>query len=57
MDRFILEQSGSGEIWLPNPPKKVYVPTNLLGGGDGGNATEDRLAQLSAQLAGSRGME
>ena len=54
MDRFILEQAGQPGIWLPAPPKKVYVPTNLLGGGDGGNATEDRLAQMSAQLAQGR---
>lgn len=57
MDRFILEQHGAGELWLPNPAKKVYVSTNILSGGDGGNATEDRLAQMSAQLAGRGGME
>lgn len=57
MDRFILEQNGNAEIWLPNPAKKVYLPANTASGGDGGNATEDRLSQLAAQLASSRGME
>jgi hypothetical protein len=56
MDRFIIEQSGNDAIWLPNPAKKVYVPAHTMGG-DGGNATEDRLSQLAAQLASSRGME
>lgn len=57
MDRFIIEQAGSPTIWLPNPVRKVYVPAHTTGGGDGGNATEDRLSQLAAQLASSRGME
>ncbi len=57
MDRFIIEQAGSDTIWLPNPTRKVYVPAHTAGGGDGGNATEDRLSQLAAQLASSRGME
>lgn len=57
MDRFIIEQSGNDMIWLPNPTKKVYVPAHTGGGGDGGNATEDRLAQMAAQIAESRGME
>ena len=57
MDKFIIEQSGSNTIWLPNPAKKVYVPAHTTGGGDGGNATEDRLSQLAAQLAAGRGME
>jgi hypothetical protein len=57
MDRFIIEQSGNDTIWLPNPAKKVYVPAHTAGGGDGGNATEDRLSQLAAQLAANRGME
>ena len=57
MDRFITEQSGADEIWLPNPAKKVYLPANSAAGGDGGNATEDRLSQIAAQIAASRGME
>ena len=57
MDRFIIDQAGSDTIWLPNPARKVYVPAHTASGGDGGNATEDRLSQLAAQLAGSRGME
>ncbi|MBN1325110.1 MAG: hypothetical protein JW974_02740 [Alphaproteobacteria bacterium] len=57
MDIFIIEQAGKEIIWLPNPAKKVYVPAHTAGGGDGGNATEDRLSQLAAQLATNRGME
>ncbi|MDL2295975.1 hypothetical protein LJC18_04180 [Lachnospiraceae bacterium OttesenSCG-928-E19] len=57
MDRFIIDQMGSDTIWLPNPARKVYVPAHTASGGDGGNATEDRLSQLAAQLASSRGME
>lgn len=57
MDRFILEQRGNAEIWLPNPTKKVYLPANTASGGDGGNATEDRLSQIAAQISASRGME
>jgi hypothetical protein len=56
MDRFIIEQLGADTVWLPNPVKKVYVPAHTTGG-DGGNATEDRLAQLAAQMAESKGME
>ncbi len=51
LDRFILEQSDNELIWLPNPAKKIYIPIHNVAGGDGGNATEDRLAQLAAQLA------
>ncbi len=57
MDRFIIEQTGAATVWLPNPAKKVYVPAHTASGGDGGNATEDRLSQLAAQLASNRGME
>lgn len=57
LDRFIIEQNGGEKIWLPNPAKKVYVPAHTAGGGDGGNATSDRLAQMAAQLAANRGME
>ena len=56
MDRFIAEQSGNPTLWIPNPAKKVYVPTRLLGGGDGGNATSDRLSAMAAQFAADRGM-
>lgn len=54
LDRFILEQSENELIWLPNPAKKIYIPVHTASGGDGGNATEDRLAQLAAQLAQGR---
>ncbi len=58
MDTFILSQSGASTIWLPAPAKKIYLPANSGGGGDGGNATDDRLSQMGAQLAlGDRGME
>lgn len=57
MDRFIIEQTGNPTIWLPNPAKKVYVPAHTASGGDGGNATEDRLSQMAAQIAAGRGME
>ena len=57
MDRFIIEQSGNDIIWMPNPAKKVYLPSHMMNGGDGGNATTDRLSQMAAQIAASRGME
>lgn len=57
MDRFIIMQCGNDAIWLPNPAKKIYIPTHLTTGGDGGNATSDRLSQLAAQLAGEHGIE
>ncbi len=59
MDRFIIEQAGNSIIWFPNPVKKIYVPAHTLGGGDGGNATTDRLTQMAAQIAASmsHGME
>lgn len=58
MDRFIVEQVGNNLIWLPNPAKKVYIPSHMLNGGDGGNATSDRLSQIAAQIVASRrGME
>ena len=47
-DRFIIQQSGNDVIWLPNPAQKIYLPVNMLGGGDGGNATEDRLTETAA---------
>ncbi len=57
LDRFIIEQNGAATLWLPNPSKKIYLPAHTTGGGDGGNATEDRLAQIAAQIAAGRGME
>ena len=57
MDRFIIMQSGNDTIWLPNPAKKIYLPAHTGGGGDGGNATEDRLSQMAAHAASNRGME
>ena len=56
MDRFIMSQIGAQTIWLPNPTKKIYLPAHTTGGGDGGNATEDRLAQIGAQIAADRDM-
>lgn len=57
LDRFMMAQSDATTVYLPMPERKVYLPTHTTGGGPGGNATEDRLAQISAQLAASRGME
>ena len=57
MDRFIIEQNGNDVIWMPNPAKKIYLPAHMMNGGDGGNATSDRLSQLAAQIVASRGME
>ena len=57
LDEFILEQNGANTIWLPNPPKKVYVPIHETTGGDGGNATTDRLSQMAAQIGKNRSME
>ena len=57
MDRFIIEQSGNDAIWMPNPAKKIYLPAHMMNGGDGGNATSDRLSQIAAQIAASRGLE
>jgi hypothetical protein len=57
MDRFIISQSGNDTIWLPDPPKKIYLPVSTLGGGDGGNATEDRITEtIASQLASDRDM-
>ncbi|MCL1902037.1 MAG: hypothetical protein FWG18_00225 [Alphaproteobacteria bacterium] len=56
MDRFLMEQSGKATIWIPNPEKKVYIPVRMLGGGDGGNATSDRLSAIAAQIAADIGM-
>ena len=55
MDRFIISQAGNDTIWLPNPSKKIYLPVSTLGGGDGGNGTEDRITEtIASQLASDR---
>lgn len=54
LDKFIMMQSDAKTLWVPNPAKKIYLPAHTAGGGDGGNATEDRLAQMAAQLVGGR---
>jgi hypothetical protein len=56
LDIFMAEQAGQGEVFYPNPAKKVYVSVRTLSGGDGGNATSDRLAQGFAAQA-SQGRE
>lgn len=55
LDQFIIEQAGSASIWLPNPAKKIYISAHNASGGDGGNATEDRLSQMAAQIVAARG--
>lgn len=57
MDRFIIEQSDAKTIYLPNPEKKIYVPAHTGGGGDGGNATSDRLSQAAFAMMSERGNE
>ena len=57
LDKFILDQYGNDIIWLPNPAKKIYIPLHNISGGDGGNATSDRLSQIAAQIVANRGME
>lgn len=57
LDRFIIEQSDATKLFLPNPEKKIYVTTHLAGGGDGGNATSDRLSVAAMNFAGGRGNE
>lgn len=55
MDRFIIDQSGNDIIWLPDPKNKVYLPVHTLGGGDGGNGTEDRITEtIASQIASNR---
>lgn len=56
LDKFIISQFGNDIIWMPNPAKKIYVPAHTASGGDGGNATDDRLSQIAAQIASSRDM-
>lgn len=57
LDRFIINQAGAETIWMPAPAKKIYIPAHTANGGAGGNATEDRLAQMAAQLAAGNTME
>ena len=57
LDRFIIEQSDATKLFLPNPEKKIYVTTHLAGGGDGGNATSDRLSVAAMHFSGGRGNE
>ena len=53
--KFIISQYGNETIWLPNPTKKIYLPANTGGGGDGGNGTEDRLTEtIASQIAADR---
>jgi hypothetical protein len=55
LDVFMAEQSGQAEIWYPNPAKKIYVSLRMLTGGEGGNATSDRLSQgFAAQMSQGR---
>jgi hypothetical protein len=54
LDIFMAEQAGQGEVWYPNPAKKIYVSAQMLSGGEGGNATSDRLAQAFAQMGQGR---
>jgi len=57
MDRFIIEQSDAKTIYLPNPEKKIYLTSHTGGGGDGGNATSDRLSQAAFNAMSGRGNE
>ncbi|MDR1071657.1 MAG: hypothetical protein LBL21_03385 [Rickettsiales bacterium] len=56
LDIFMAEQAGQGQVFYPNPAKRVYVSVRTISGGDGGNATSDRLAQGFAAQA-SQGRE
>ena len=57
MDRFLMEQSDAKTVYLPNPEKKIYLTTHTGGGGDGGNATSDRLSQTAFNFMSDRGNE
>jgi hypothetical protein len=48
MDRFLISQSGNEIIWLPDPATKIYLPVSMMGGGTGGNGTEDRITEATA---------
>ena len=57
LDRFLMEQSDARTVYLPNPEKKIYLTTHTGGGGDGGNATSDRLSQSAFNFMSDRGNE
>lgn len=57
LDRFIIEQSDAKIVYLPNPNKKIYLTTHSGGGGDGGNASSDRLSQAAFNFMMDRGNE
>ena len=57
LDRFIIEQSDAQTIYLPFPEKKIYLTSHLGGGGDGGNASSDRLSQAAMNFMSGRGNE
>ena len=57
LDRFIIEQSDAQTVYLPNPEKKIYLTSHTGGGGDGGNATSDRLSQTAFNSMSGRGNE
>ena len=57
LDRFIIEQSDAQTVFLPNPAKKIYVPSHLGGHGPGGNAADDRLSIAAMNYASGRGNE
>ena len=57
LDKFIIEQSDATTIYLPNPEKKIYLTSHGGGGGDGGNATSDRLSQNAFNAVLGRGNE
>ena len=57
LDKFIIEQSDAKTVFLPNPEKKVYLTTHTGGGGDGGNASSDRLSQAAIAAMSGRGNE
>ena len=57
LDRFIIEQSDAKTVFLPNPAKKIYVPSHLGGLGPGGNAADDRLSIAAMNYASGRGNE
>ena len=57
IDRFLIAQNDAKTVYLPNPEKKIYLSTHLGGGGDGGNATSDRLSQSVYNFMTERGNE
>ena len=57
LDRFLINQNDATTIFLPNPEKKIYLTSHTGGGGDGGNATSDRLTEAVFSFKNSRGNE